>query len=339
MTQVRNAGCIAVLLLFGIGCTSVPEMESRLRALQFHPNMYVVQAGDTLQSVAYRYRLKPAELTALNPEVAQGLSPGMRINVRPGTSLSESVRSRAPLPRGNTQLNSVDSSWPVFAHERSTPEVIVAPAEPLSRPVIISRTTPRTPIESAHMNAPDFDAARRMVAEIPASARAASTSDRGYPNEEIIPDTLEVDEQFADRDLFSTQQSSTGEQRITPRGQWIWPTAGQIARGFAPHKVGGQGVDIAGVPGQDVRAASDGTVVYSGRDLSGGGNLIIVRHADDLMTTYSHADSLFVTEDDVVRAGDPIASLGWNAKRESVLRFEVRRDGNPLNPINFLPVN
>ncbi|MCL4158161.1 UNVERIFIED_CONTAM: hypothetical protein GTU68_019774, partial [Idotea baltica] len=50
-----------------------------------------------------------------------------------------------------------------------------------------------------------------------------------------------------------------------------------------------------------------GTVVYSGRDLSGGGNLIIVRHNDELMTTYSHADQLFVAEDDQVVAGDPIA--------------------------------
>ena len=120
-------------------------------------------------------------------------------------------------------------------------------------------------------------------------------------------------------------------------GEWTWPTDGAVARGFAPERIGGQGVDIAGVPGQDVRAALDGTVVYSGRDLSGGGNLVIVRHGDDLMTTYSHADALFVTEDDRVSAGDPIASLGWNSERESVLRFEVRRDGNPLDPMAFLP--
>ena len=117
---------------------------------------------------------------------------------------------------------------------------------------------------------------------------------------------------------------------------WVWPTAGAVARGYAPERVGGQGIDIAGVPGQDVRAAAGGTVVYSGRDLSGGGNLVILRHAGDLMTTYSHADKLFVTEDDEVRAGDPIASLGWNVERESVLRFEVRRDGEPLDPLSFV---
>jgi len=56
------------------------------------------------------------------------------------------------------------------------------------------------------------------------------------------------------------------------------------------------------------------------------------------MTTYSHADKLYVAEDDVVAVGDPIASLGWNEDRESVLRFEVRKDGNPMDPVKFLPI-
>ena len=120
-------------------------------------------------------------------------------------------------------------------------------------------------------------------------------------------------------------------------GRWTWPIDGAVARAFAPDRIGGQGVDIAGVPGQKVRAAGDGTVVYSGRDLSGEGQLVILRHEDDLLTTYSHADELYVSEEARVRAGEVIASLGWNERRESVLGFEVRRDGNPLDPMAFLP--
>ena len=117
----------------------------------------------------------------------------------------------------------------------------------------------------------------------------------------------------------------------------MWPTYGEVAREFAPSEAGGQGIDIAGVPGQQIKAVSGGTVVYAGRDVAGGdGKLIILRHADGLMTTYSHARQLFVAEDDVVNGGDVIASLGANARNESVLRFEVRRNGNPLNPMQFL---
>ena len=88
-----------------------------------------------------------------------------------------------------------------------------------------------------------------------------------------------------------------------------------------------------------MRAAAAGLVIYSGKSLAGDdGNLVILRHADGLMTTYSHADRLFVTEDDRVRAGDPIASLGANEASESVLSFEVRRAGEagPLDPMRFV---
>jgi lipoprotein NlpD len=80
----------------------------------------------------------------------------------------------------------------------------------------------------------------------------------------------------------------------------------------------------------------DGQVAYSGKDPSGSGNLVIVRHENSLLTAYSHCRDLYVAEGDSVRAGDPIGTLGWNSRQESVLRFEVRQDGNSLNPMNFL---
>jgi len=55
-----------------------------------------------------------------------------------------------------------------------------------------------------------------------------------------------------------------------------------------------------------------------------------------LLTAYSHTRDLYVAETDRVKAGDPIATLGANTKQESVLRFEVRQDGNALNPMEFL---
>jgi len=213
--------------------------------------MYVVQAGETLDTIAFRYQLDRNELAALNPGSENGVIPGMRLNVRPGTNLNEGIRA-------GTGYALVE-------------QPIIVPANSAAPQVALAQTV----------------------------------------NPAIGSDTL--------------------SRELQPfLGAWSWPMQGHVARGFAPDEVGGQGVDIAGVPGQEVRAAMQGTVVYSGRDLSGGGKLIIVQHDDSLMTTYSHADELFVVEDDVVQAGDPIASLGWNANQESVLRFEVRRDGREL---------
>lgn len=288
MTRTPHAICSLILVCFATGCASVPQVESRLQSLQFYPNMYVVQAGDTLDTIAFRYRLDRNELAAINPGSENGVVPGMRLNVRPGTDLSDEIRAGTG-----------------YALTR--------------QPNIVSGT-------SAAPQAALAQTATQAVVVNPVNDSQAS----GYPREEIVPDDL---------DFQPVQQGSdTISRELQPYvGRWSWPLQGEVARGFAPNEVGGQGVDIAGVPGQEVRAAMQGTVVYSGRDLSGGGKLIIVQHDDSLMTTYSHADDLFVAEDDVVQAGDPIASLGWNANRESVLRFEVRRDGNPLNPLDFLP--
>ena len=165
------------------------------------------------------------------------------------------------------------------------------------------------------------------------------------PIEEVVPDELAAETGYTSLPIATEGQVNGAGNTQTivaaPRGNatsgWVWPTWGEIAREFAPTEAGGHGIDIAGIPGQEIHAASGGTVAYAGRDLSGGdGKLIIIRHHSGLMSTYSHARQLFVAEDDVVRAGDVIASLGANAQNESVLRFEVRQDGNPLNPMNFL---
>jgi len=110
-----------------------------------------------------------------------------------------------------------------------------------------------------------------------------------------------------------------------------------IAREFDASKPNGRGIDIAGAPGQDVYAARDGVVTFSGRDPSGIGKLVIVKHVDDYLSIYSHTQNLFVSENDSVKAGDPIASLGANANEEAMLRFELRKNGKLLNPIKYLP--
>jgi len=309
-------------------CASVPEVEGRLQSMQLHSNMYVIQAGETVESIAYRYQLTPAELESLNPGLASNFSVGTRINVRPGTVLSNDVRARANTsyaPVEQPRLVSERESRQIRSQQQiaRNQSVIVTPA-PLTH-VPAQRAQP---VESIVV-----EQAPPVVTEIPASSwsnEPVIVADGNF-TEEVIADTLDYEPVQPSRESMNNEL----QQYL---GEWAWPTEGQVAREFAPHEAGGQGVDIAGVPGQDIRAAMAGTVVYSGRDLSGGGNLIIVRHSDELMTTYSHADQLFVAEDDQVIAGDPIASLGWNADRESVLRFEVRENGNPLDPLKFLPL-
>lgn len=330
MIPATRSSLLAVAVaatLLGSGCNtlSTSEVESGLQRLAFHPNMYVVQAGDSLETVAFRYAMEPSELATLNPGIAADLRPGMRINVRPGTVLSDELRANARVARGPAVSNAPRRA-PVVA-------AAPAPAAATASPTTIVATAPAR-AASAIRAQPD-----RAPTEMVIEEARFDLATGGHPKEQVIADDLGP--QPAPLAAPVAAPSGYVEVPSAPTAdggtRWVWPTVGQVARGFAPERVGGQGIDIAGAPGQDVRAAAAGTVVYSGKDPSGsGGSLVILNHGGDLMTTYSHADRLFVTEDDVVRAGDPIASLGANAQSESVLSFEVRRDGAPLDPLQFL---
>lgn len=127
------------------------------------------------------------------------------------------------------------------------------------------------------------------------------------------------------------------EERRPPAAEpvWRWPHRGRILRPFRPGA--GRGMDIAGQAGDPVLAAADGEVVYAGRGVQGGGDLIIIRHGDRYLSTYGNNRAMLVDEGRAVRAGDRIGELGWNAAGAAVLRFDIRVDGRSVDPEALLP--
>ncbi|WP_175903981.1 peptidoglycan DD-metalloendopeptidase family protein [Burkholderia seminalis] len=114
-----------------------------------------------------------------------------------------------------------------------------------------------------------------------------------------------------------------------------WPANGKIVDGFRPGQ--NRGIQIAGRPGDPVRAAADGRVMYAGTGLNDYGSLIIVQHNADFLTAYAHNRKLLVKTGDIVRQGDAIAEMGDLDNSRVALLFEVRRDGKPVNPMPYLP--
>ena len=114
-----------------------------------------------------------------------------------------------------------------------------------------------------------------------------------------------------------------------------WPANGKIVDGFRPGQ--NRGIQIAGRPGDPVRAAADGRVMYAGTGLNDYGSLIIVQHNADFLTAYAHNRKLLVKTGDIVRQGDEIAEMGDLDNSRVALLFEVRRDGKPVNPMPYLP--
>ena len=131
----------------------------------------------------------------------------------------------------------------------------------------------------------------------------------------------------------TTPTVSTGGMRNTGGITWQRPTAGNVITKFGGTN---KGVDIAGNPGQPVVAAADGKVVYAGSGLRGYGNLVIIQHSPTFLSAYGHNQSLLVNEGQTVKRGQAIAKMGNSDASRTQLHFEVRQNGKPVNPANYV---
>ena len=114
-----------------------------------------------------------------------------------------------------------------------------------------------------------------------------------------------------------------------------WQESGVLDRVLAGP--GGIGVLINGKAGQSIKAAASGQVVYAGSGLIGYGQLIILKHNDTYLSAYGYNASLLVKEGDTIRKGQRIATMGEGPERKARLHFEIRRNGKPVNPRQYLP--
>ncbi len=117
----------------------------------------------------------------------------------------------------------------------------------------------------------------------------------------------------------------------------VWPVSGTITSGFGPrwgrmH----EGIDIAGGSGTPIAAAASGTVIIAG--WSGGyGNLVVIDHGNGISTAYGHNSSLAVSVGQSVGQGTIIAGMGTTGNSTGVhTHFEVRVNGNAVNPLDYL---
>ena len=122
-----------------------------------------------------------------------------------------------------------------------------------------------------------------------------------------------------------------------PPPPWTWPTNGRIGVDFGGKPGTGTGVLISGKAGQAINAAASGRVVYAGSGLIGYGQLIILKHNDTYLSAYGYNASLLVKEGETIKKGQRIATMGEGPERKARLHFEIRRNGKPVNPRQFLP--
>jgi len=121
-----------------------------------------------------------------------------------------------------------------------------------------------------------------------------------------------------------------------------WPVRGKIISGFGPKANGlkNEGINIAVPEGTSIRAAADGVVAYSGNELKGYGNLVLIRHEGNWVSAYAHNDSLLVKRGDKIKRGQVIAKAGkTGAVDQPQVHFELRKGSRPVDPLPHMASN
>lgn len=137
-------------------------------------------------------------------------------------------------------------------------------------------------------------------------------------------------------DTAKTRVQMTAQvEKKNARISWRWPLRGTIVERFNPSK-GQQGIKIQGERGQDIEVTAAGEVVYTGNSLRGYGNLIIIKHSEDYLSAYAHNQSIAVNEGDLVKQGQKIANLGGNLVVAPISQFQIRKNGVPVDPLEYL---
>ncbi len=122
-----------------------------------------------------------------------------------------------------------------------------------------------------------------------------------------------------------------------PAPQWRWPTDGNLALGFGQSPKTQSGIRITGRAGQPVIATADGQVVYAGSALIGYGQLLIIKHNASYLSAYGYNSVLLVEEGQQITGGQNIARMGETSSQQPALHFEIRRNGKPVDPLDYLP--
>lgn len=130
-----------------------------------------------------------------------------------------------------------------------------------------------------------------------------------------------------------TEPASYSSHIIT---HWQWPARATVISKFSNSPSGNKGIDLKGTLGSPIYATAAGTVVYAGNGVRGYGNLIIIKHNNNYLSAYAYNQAINVSLNQAVTAGQEIATMGRNLSGSPRLHFEIRRNGQPIDPLHYL---
>jgi murein DD-endopeptidase MepM/ murein hydrolase activator NlpD len=306
----------------------------------------IVGTSDTLDVLARRYHVTPAAILAANGyKGPRTLSPGQQLIIPHPTA----AVAAAPAPVMPATKPVAAASAPSSFHFVNRGDTLAA----------IARQNHISVGELAKANHLDVSAklklgtklvipGTRTVAAAPAVPAAApvaqpasvtaapvtrvATAAAPQQSARLAQATTNIDEKPAEPPVKASE--ATGALPT-----FRWPVRGKVITSYGAKTNGksNDGINLAVPEGTPIKAAEDGVVAYSGNELKGYGNLILVRHSNGYVTAYAHASELLVKRGDTIKRGQVIAKSGQSGEVASPqLHFEIRKGSSPVDPLQFL---
>jgi murein DD-endopeptidase MepM/ murein hydrolase activator NlpD len=318
----------------------------------------IVGTSDTLDVLARRYHVTPQAILAANGyKGPRALSPGQQLIIpHPGATAAAPAPLMAPVAAAPAP-----AARPVAAMAAPSSMHFVNRGDTLAS---IARKNRISSAELARANGLDPSAKLKLgtkltvpgakavavaapvapvtaapvagtlqpVAAAPAPATRMAAVAAPVQSARLAQATANVEEKPAE-----TQAKAAEATGALPT--FRWPVRGKVVTSYGAKTNGksNDGINLAVPEGTPIKAAEDGVVAYSGNELKGYGNLVLVRHSNGYVTAYAHASELMVKRGDTIKRGQVIAKSGQSGEVASPqLHFEIRKGSSPVDPLQFL---
>jgi murein DD-endopeptidase MepM/ murein hydrolase activator NlpD len=306
----------------------------------------IVGTSDTLELLAQRYHVAPAAILAANGyRGPRTLSPGQQLiiphpvavaPVAAAPAMAAPARRPVVMASAAGSVHVVNPGDTLMSIARRN-HVTVAELAKVNNLVPSAKlrlgarlTVPAARTAEAAPATPAPVAAPQPVAAAPAPTKLAAAGPQ---------QSVRLAQASPTADDIASEAPVKASEATGALPTFRWPVRGKVITSYGAKTNGksNDGINLAVPEGTPVKAAEDGVVAYSGNELKGYGNLVLVRHSNGYVTAYAHASELLVKRGDTIKRGQVIAKSGQSGEVGSPqLHFEIRKGSSPVDPLQFL---
>ena len=307
----------------------------------------IVGTSDTMDGLSQRYGVTTAEILKANGyKGPRALQPGQQLIIPPRAvaaapvaAAPKAVAAAAPVaaPPSVHVVNRGDTLMSI-AHRNHVPVAELAKANGIDANSKLKLgqkvTVPGAKSAAAPTVAQPAQAAAAQPGAVAAPATKLAAAEPPKEKARLAQATPTPEAAAAATETPVKTAEATGALPT-----FRWPVRGRVVTGYGAKTNGksNDGINVAVPEGTPVKAAEDGVVAYSGNELKGYGNLVLIRHSNGYVTAYAHASELMVKRGETIKRGQIIAKSGQSGEVGSPqLHFEIRKGSSPVDPLQFL---